>query len=137
MTVIPDTNLVVRLLTQDDPGQFQQAKQIFAHGAIRIPTTVVLETEWVLRYAYRFEAPAIFEAFHKLFGLPNVTLAETNRVALAMEWSQAGLDFADGLHLAALDKEQQFVTFDKKLITRARKVTSLQIVSPEEVIAAE
>ena len=40
-----DTNIVVRLLTQDDETQYQQALQIFQQAAIFIPDTVILETE--------------------------------------------------------------------------------------------
>ncbi len=133
MTLIPDTNLLVRLLTKDDPIQFQWAKAIFAKENILIPTTVVLETEWVLRFAYKFDSSAIFTAFSQLFGLPNVRLTEPNRVQLAMEWSQAGLDFADSLHLATVEPGQQFSTFDKKLISKAKKVTNVRIISPEAI----
>lgn len=130
MMLIPDTNLLVRLLTQDDPAQFEWAKAVFARENILILTTVVLETEWVLRYAYKFDKSAIFTAFNKLFGLPNVTLSEPNRVQQAMQWSLAGLDFADSLHLAAVEQDQQFSTFDEKLLARAKTVTNVRVSSP-------
>lgn len=132
MTLIPDTNLLVRLLTGDDPKQFQQAEATFAQGNIFIPTTIVLETEWVLRYAYKFGTVAIMDAFEALFGLPNVTLEEPNRVRQAMVWANAGIDFADSLHLAAVKPDQQFATFDKKLIAKAKKFTDKQLVFPAE-----
>lgn len=132
MTLIPDTNLLVRLLTGDDPQQFQQAKATFAQSDILIPTTIVLETEWVLRYAYKFDTVAIMDAFEALFGLPNVTLAEPNRVRQAMIWANAGMDFADSLHLAAVKPDQQFATFDKKLIAKAKKFTDKQLMFPAE-----
>ncbi|GJM42337.1 MAG: hypothetical protein DHS20C20_26190 [Ardenticatenaceae bacterium] len=132
MILIPDTNLLVRLLTGDDPQQFQQAKATFAQSNILIPTTIVLETEWVLRYAYKFGTVAIMDAFEALFGLPNITLAEPNRVRQAMVWANAGLDFADSLHLATVKQDQQFATFDKKLIAKAKRLTDKQLVSPAE-----
>ena len=135
MMLIPDTNLLVRLLTQDDPAQFEWAKAVFARESILIPTTIVLETEWVLRYAYKFDKLAIFTAFNMLFGLPNVTLSEPNRVRQAMEWSQAGLDFADSLHLAAVEQGQQFSTFDEKLLAKAKAITNVQISSPIDGIS--
>lgn len=49
-----DTNILVRLLTKDDQSQFQLAYALFQAEAIYLSKTVVLETEWVLRYAYKF-----------------------------------------------------------------------------------
>ena len=47
-----DTNVLVRLLTGDDPAQTRRAADLFAQESILIPKTVLLETEWVLRYRY-------------------------------------------------------------------------------------
>ena len=47
-----DTNVLVRLLTGDDPAQTQRSVELFAQESILIPKTVLLETEWVLRYSY-------------------------------------------------------------------------------------
>ena len=49
-----DTNIVVRLLTQDDEVQYQKSLEIFQSPEIFIADTVILETEWVLRFAYKF-----------------------------------------------------------------------------------
>jgi len=50
-----DTNLLVRLLTSDDPDQARRAARIMESDDIFIPKTVMLETEWVLRHAYGIE----------------------------------------------------------------------------------
>jgi predicted nucleic-acid-binding protein len=50
-----DTNVLVRLLTWDDPQQGTAAKSLFAAGPIWIAKTVLLETGWVLRSLYGFE----------------------------------------------------------------------------------
>ena len=44
-----DTNVLVRFLTSDDPGQYAKARTLFEREAIFISDTVILETEWVLR----------------------------------------------------------------------------------------
>lgn len=67
-----DTNIVVRFLTQDDKQQYAKSLKLFQEQDIFIPDTVILETEWVLRFAYRFQPQEICQAFRKLFGLPNV-----------------------------------------------------------------
>ena len=49
-----DTNIIVRYLTADDLEQFPRARALI-HGAdIFVCTTVLMDTEWVLRRGYRF-----------------------------------------------------------------------------------
>jgi predicted nucleic acid-binding protein len=58
-----DTNVVVRLLVRDDETQYQASRALFETQEIFIPDTVVLELEWVLRYAYDFSPAEIGAAF--------------------------------------------------------------------------
>ena len=62
-----DTNILVRFLTKDDLDQFKKSKQLLQTEQIFIPDTVLLETEWVLRFAYHFKSDNIKVAFSKLF----------------------------------------------------------------------
>lgn len=39
-----DTNILVRLITQDDELQYQQSLRLFENKNIFIPDTVILET---------------------------------------------------------------------------------------------
>jgi len=57
-----DTNIVVRLLTGDDATHSKKARDLFAHEAVYLSKTVVLETEWVLTRAYGFDMKSIFHA---------------------------------------------------------------------------
>ena len=62
------TNVLQKiLLTGDDQPQFKKAKSLFEKESIFIATTVILETEWVLRYAYHFKPLKIADAFQSLF----------------------------------------------------------------------
>lgn len=117
-----DTNVIVRLLVRDDTVQYEASRKIFADEAIYIADTVVLETEWVLRYAYDFGPNAVCGALRKLFGLPNVHLNNAIRVAQALDWHQKGLDFADAFHLALSQHNPVLKTFDDKFIKRANKL---------------
>ncbi|MFX8316487.1 PIN domain-containing protein, partial [Acinetobacter baumannii] len=54
-----DTNVIVRFLTADDATQAAVARRAIEAGDIFIPTTVLLETEWVLRSGYGFSSEAI------------------------------------------------------------------------------
>ncbi|HWY48154.1 MAG TPA: hypothetical protein VNX70_12265 [Bryobacteraceae bacterium] len=66
------TNVLVGLLTGDEPKQAAAARSLFASDTIWIAKTVLLETSWVLRGLYGFEESAIQDAFAKMLGLKNV-----------------------------------------------------------------
>jgi len=116
-----DTNVLVRLLTGDDKQQAAKAKHLFARENIYITKTVILETEWVLRYAYKFKASDIANAFIKLLGQKNVTVEDASHIVKAVSMLQRGMDFSDALHLVC-SQNHVFATFDKKLKTKASDV---------------
>lgn len=123
------TNIVVRFLAKDDLDQFKRSSDIFSTHEVFIPETVILETEWVFRYAYEFEPGQINDAFRKLFGLPNVRLRDATEAALAIEWHENGIDFADALHLAQSQHCQQMLTFDHRFVNRSKKITACPVGS--------
>jgi predicted nucleic-acid-binding protein len=110
-----DTNVIVRLLVIDDIQQSNRAKVVFETEQIFVALSVLLETEWVLRVRYDFKKRALTEAIHRLLLLPNVVAEDGPRVMKALNWANAGMDFADALHLAASAQASVFVSFDKKL----------------------
>ena len=115
-----DTNVIVRLLTRDDEKQYQKALTLFNKNQIFIPNTVILELEWVLRYAYQFSPLEIGEALRKLAGLEQVTIDRPEELSLALQGLHNNMDFADALHLAIATKStRHFATFDKKLARNA------------------
>ena len=120
-----DTNVVVRLLTGDNPAQAARARAIFQRETVLLVKTVILETEWVLRSLYRFDAIRILDAFTSLIALPNVVCEDIASVANAIEWARGGIDFADALHLASGRPAGRFATFDRKLIEGARNITDI------------
>jgi predicted nucleic-acid-binding protein len=125
-----DTNIIVRLLTNDNPAQYKKAYDLFNKHDIFIPDTVILETEWVLRFAYDFKASQIANALTQLFGLPNVHINHPSRVAQAIIWHDQGLDFADAFHLANSQQCKKFVTFDKKMMNIAKNIDTCKVISP-------
>ncbi len=62
-------------------------------------------------------------------GLPNVELEDTGAVADALAALERGLDFADALHLASSGGATRFVTFDRRLVRRARDGAKLEVVA--------
>ncbi len=125
-----DTNVLVRLLTRDDEPQSRQASALFTKNKIFIPETVILETEWVLRFAYKLPQAAILEALRKTLGLPNVQTARPGVIAQALDLAGQGLDFADALHLAASQECGQFATFDTSFIKKADGPTDCKVRTP-------
>lgn len=126
--VVVDTNM--RLLTQDDELQYQKSLEIFRTQNIFIPNTVILETEWVLRFAYKFKPVEICAALRKLFGLPNVQLSNTSLVFQTLEWHELGLDFADAFHLSQSQNHAEFYTFDEKFVKKAKGLTTCEVKVP-------
>jgi predicted nucleic-acid-binding protein len=125
-----DTNIVVRLLTQDDEQQYNKSLKLFQEQDIFIPDTVILETEWVLRFAYHFNPSEISKAFRNLLGLPNVQVRNGSWMAQVLEWHENGMDFADALHLAQSQNCSAMYTFDIKFINRAKKLTACEVKQP-------
>jgi predicted nucleic-acid-binding protein len=125
-----DTNIVIRLLTQDDAEQYQKAHRLFASNEIFIADSVILETEWVLRFAYQFDTGQINMALTQLFGLPNVHLNHPVLLVQVLEWHKHGLDFADAFHLAYTQQTKAFFTFDRKMVNAAKSIDSCKVVLP-------
>ncbi len=122
-----DTNLLVRLLTKDDPDQAKRAAKAMESDDIFIPKTVLLETEWVLRHAYGIGKEAAARGFRKMMGLANVRVEDPQTLFQAISWYESGLDFADALHLASSVNADKFVTFDNAFVKKARKLSAIPI----------
>ena len=121
--IAADTNVVVRLLTGDDPEQAARARRLFETETVFLPKTVMLETEWVLRSLYRKNPGAIIDALEGLTALPNTRCEDEAAILQALAWNRQGLDFADALHLASSRVVSGFATFDKALIKQAAPMT--------------
>ena len=114
-----DTDIVVRYLTGDDALQARRARTLVDNNKIFVATTVVLESDWVLR-SYRLTRERILEQLDGFIRLPTVTMEHPMRVAKSLAWAAAGMDFADALHLAAAEDCETFATFDHNLVRAAR-----------------
>jgi predicted nucleic-acid-binding protein len=125
-----DTNVIVRFLTADEPAQARAARRVIEAGDLFIGTTVVLETEWVLRSGYGFASEVIAAGLRGLGGLAGITYEEPTIVAQALDWMTQGIDFADALHLARSSHCSAFVSFDRKLASRAKGLSPLAIEAP-------
>lgn len=126
--VAVDTNVLVRLLTADDAVQSARAAALFEREPILVPKTVLLETEWVLRYCYGLDSTAVLTAFHNLLGLPQVTTEDAPAVAEALALYESGMEFADALHLTSARAAEAFATFDARLRKRAGRRARVRLL---------
>jgi predicted nucleic-acid-binding protein len=131
MTAV-DTNVLVRLLTKDDPKQTEAARSLFAAGPIWIAKTVLQETRWVLRRTYGFDDITVRDALTSLPGLPNVYTEDQSAVASALALAAHGVDFADAMHLSSRPSGAVFVSFDRSFVRRAKRAgaSAVSEVSP-------
>lgn len=127
--VAVDTNVVVRLVVADNAAQTARAAAVFRSGPAFIAKSVLLETEWVLRYSYKLGAEAIVRSLRAVLGLENVSVEDPLAIAAALRLLEQGLDFADALHIASSAQAKRFVTFDARLVKRAKRVSTLEVAA--------
>jgi len=116
-----DTNVLVRLLVEDDASQSAQANALLARciregQSLFVPITVALELEWVLRSAYGFTKPEVIQALSQLLSASELSFESESALELALHlYRQTTADFADCLHTALADRagEPPLWTFDK------------------------
>ena len=125
-----DTNIIVRYLTGDDPMQADKAHALIGHEPVFVPRTVLLEVEWVLRGVYDLPSGQIIPALRALAGLPGVSVEDASLAAKAMDWAEAGMDFADALHLAAAAECESFLTFDKRFVRAGARLGGIPVKVP-------
>ncbi len=117
-----DTNIVVRLITQDDPGQSRVANRIVEQRLSAseqgfVSLAVVLETVWVLDSIYRFSSAEIATALRALLADQALAVQSESEVftaIVALEENRSS--FADAL-IAALASTAGCsitLTFDKE-----------------------
>ena len=124
-----DTNVLARFLLADDSTQHRRSlAALEAEEDLFIPVTVLLELAWVLsaRLATRAE---ITSALRKIVALPRARAQHPESVRRALDWMDAGLDFADAFHLALSDRTDRFLSFDANLSRRASRLGARPAVS--------
>jgi predicted nucleic-acid-binding protein len=125
-----DTSIVVRLLMHDDTEQLERVTAMLRPGPVCVTSTVILETEWVLRRVYRLEDAVIALGLRGLFGLPGIRIDAEAAVGMALDWFEQGMDFADALHLASARHCDGFFTFDRDFIKAASRIGAGDVDEP-------
>lgn len=114
-----DTNVLVRLITRDDPKQAKAAESFVSSGAW-VSQLVLAEAVWVLSSVYDLDAPAVATAVDMLLSHQNLSLQEAEVVesALARFRDRPSVGFSDCLVLEIARKagHTPVGTFDKQLV---------------------
>jgi predicted nucleic-acid-binding protein len=84
-----DTNVLVRLLTQDDPLQAQDVDRLIARYTKKgellfVPVTVVLELEWVLRAKLKQSKDQLISTLSALLMLVELSFESEDAVEQAL-----------------------------------------------------
>jgi len=125
-----DTNVVLRLILNDDPDQSKVAAAVVEQPA-SVGTGVLMETAWVLGSTYRQPRAAIAAALSGLLNVPTIVVADEPGVRWAIErYRDRGADFADMLHIVAARGASSFASFDKRLAGQAGPDTPVVIERP-------
>ncbi|HVS00557.1 MAG TPA: type II toxin-antitoxin system VapC family toxin [Thermoanaerobaculia bacterium] len=126
-----DTNVIVRVVTADDPQQLAVAVETLKSDRLWLCKTVLLECEWVLRYTYKLSRESVLASFQRLLGYPNLQVEDRGAVLQALVLYREGLDFADAVHLASSLPAERFVTFDRGLATVADRANPVSLPAVE------
>jgi predicted nucleic-acid-binding protein len=116
-----DTNVLVRYLVQDEPGQGRKAtafitKKCSADAPGLINRIVLCEVVWVLERAYQYPRNQVAGALDKILRTSQFKIEDHQEVWAALREYQTGGDFADAL-IAAINRRlgcEYTVTFDHR-----------------------
>ena len=95
-----DTNVLIRLVTRDDPRQTAAAEAFIAKGAW-VPHLALAEAVWVLASVYDLGPPDIATAVEMLLNHRHLTIEHSDAVAAALGHyrTRPALGFSDCLVL--------------------------------------
>ena len=124
LRITPDTNLLVRAITRDDPGQAKLAEaQLASAELVAISQVALCELVWVLSYGYKTSAQNIAQAIRTLTDADNVEV-DRRSLEAGLAFLDRGGDFADGIiaHQGYELGGDVFVSFDKQAIGLVKDV---------------
>ncbi len=134
-TAVLDTNLLVRYLTEDDPGKADAVEDLLdkasrGEGRLIIPSVVIAELVWVLESFYKMEGPRIAELIESLLHTPGLVVQENRLIRQALEiYRQKQIDFIDAwiLTFARQRSIPRIYTFDKR---HFKNIPDLEVSEP-------
>ncbi|MHB1814112.1 MAG: PIN domain-containing protein [Steroidobacteraceae bacterium] len=128
-----DTNVLARWIVDDDPRQAARVKRLFEAAVAResplfVPSTVMLELEWVLRSRYRFDKSTVLGAYNALLETQELEFQDEPAIERALSfYRQNSADFADCLHAGQCGSARRvpMITFDR----RASRIPGVELLT--------
>lgn len=116
-----DTNIIVRLLTNDPPEMADRVEELFRlvrEGQIEVivEEIVIAETVWVLLSSYNLSAVQIAARLQEFLVIPGVVCHEETEVLPALVlYGKKNIDFADALLAVKMGRSgvRALYSFDK------------------------
>lgn len=115
MSVIVDTNILVRAIVQDEAGEAERATALLAAHDVVIPHQTFCELVWVLGRIYKLSRRELIDVVSAWSDTEGVVV-DTPAVAAGLAVMREGGDFADGI--VAFEGRrlggQVFASFDRQ-----------------------
>jgi predicted nucleic-acid-binding protein len=92
-----DTNVLVRLVTRDDPAQFAKAQAfVQEHQPVLVTQLSVLELVWVLMSRYGLPKTKVCRIVEALLNMAELSIQQPSILEAALgRWQASKADFAD------------------------------------------
>jgi predicted nucleic-acid-binding protein len=125
-TVFVDTNLFLRYLTNDVPGQADAVEKIMhraAKGQVNLVTTsmVIAEIIWTLESYYELEKTEIQNMVLGILNTEGLNVVDSDLILQAiLPYTEKNVDFIDAFNAAWMNKNDisKAYTFDQKHFNR-------------------
>lgn len=135
MKLCLDTNVLLRVLLDDEPEQSEIARRLLASAErIVIPIPVLCELVWVLRRGRKRSADDVADALDALLNLESV-VTDWAAARAGIDGLRRGADFADGaIALRGLSMGAGvFCSFDE-LAVRDLRGLGYAVATPEDLL---
>jgi predicted nucleic-acid-binding protein len=128
-----DTNVVVRMMTGDDPDQVARIRVFLDDRSVEDPAyigaVVLAETIWVLESRLRYPRAAVLAAIERLLDSSDIRIEFADRIGVLLQDRRSSrVDLAD--HLVAWSAEaagcSHTVTFDRRA---ERAIPSMELLA--------
>jgi predicted nucleic-acid-binding protein len=132
-----DTNVLVRVLLNDDAAQADAARRLLSRAElIAIPLPVLCELVWVLRRLYRRPIADVLTALEAVLRTERVVV-DAAAVEAGLDVLRRGGDFADGVaaHTGAALGGTIFASFDVNAV-RIRLAQGDAAADPSSLVEA-
>jgi len=128
-----DTNIIIRLLTGDDPVQSHTLSDVIRKRKLRmfVPSIVLIETYWVLKSVYKYPKERIVHALVAFMNADEVVLEEPELLSRTLEmFATVNVGFID-VYLAMKANQYQLpvVTWNTKDFKRLE----VEFFSPDQL----